>query len=106
MYAVFVDFSKAFDTVSRKHLIEKLVSLHGIKGDIIKLLWDIYSVNWFKVNDGLSMTPRIEQGRGVLQGDSLSPLMFILYTADLPGALKTVSESVNVLCYADDLVMF
>ena len=87
-------------------MIEKVVSVHGVKGNIVKLLWDIYSLNWIKVDDGLSMSERILQSRGVLQGDSLSPLMFIMYTADLPRVLKDVSDSIDVICYADDLVFF
>ena len=32
--------------------------------------------------------------------------MFIMYTADLPRVLKDVSDSIDVICYADDLVLF
>lgn len=108
LYAVFVDFSKAFDTVPRNLLIKKLVEMHGIRGSIVKVLASIYNSNVIRVDDGNALSHPIIQNRGVLQGDSLSPLMFILYTADLPERLSEGSdpEEVSVLCYADDLVMY
>jgi hypothetical protein len=79
LYAVFVDFRKAFDYVPRKLLIEKLVHYHGIRGKIVQVLANIYGHNKVRVDDGLLLSDAIQQRRGVLQGDSLSPLIFILF---------------------------
>ena len=106
LYAVFVDFRAAFDVVPRDLLIEKLVRVIGIKGRIIKLLSSIYSQNKIRVFDGLSFSEEIVQSRGVLQGDSLSPLMFILYVSDLPNLLSGVGDDMTSVLYADDLVLF
>ena len=49
---------------------------------------------------------------GVLQGDSVSPLLFNLYVSDLKEYLgvdddtpKLVSSCINCLMYADDLIL-
>ena len=106
LYAVFVDFKKAFDYVPRHLLIRKLALYHNVRGRILRLLMSIYTVNYIQVFDGLLTSDPIEQTRGVLQGDSLSPLVFILFVADLPGLLRIANEGLLVLTYADDLVFY
>ena len=105
LYAVFIDFRKAFDSVPRNLLIYKLFHLHNIRGRILKLLLCIYSFNTVRVFDGIALGDPISQFVGVLQGDSLSPLVFILFIADIPSILSAIRNLYSVL-YADDLVVY
>ena len=95
----------AFDSVPRRLLIHKLASYHHVRGRILKLLHSIYSQNVIRVFDGVVFGTPISQTVGVLQGDSLSPLMFIMFIADLP-ALLTAVRDISCILYADDLVFY
>jgi len=72
----------------------------------LKLLADILSTNYLQVDDTRMISESIAQNVGLMQGDSLSPLLFLTMTADLPGYVQAESENVHMLMYADDVVMW
>ena len=106
VYAIFVDFRKAFDMVPRIKLLKKLALFHNVKGRMLKVVASMLSYNVINVSDGVAQSKDIIQVRGVMQGDSLSPLLFILFVADLPQLLKDDQEIVESVMFADDLVFF
>jgi hypothetical protein len=59
--------------------------------------------NWIEISDGIARSNLLAQTIGVLQGNPLSPLLFIIATADITEAV--VSENVKLLMYADDMVL-
>ena len=101
-YVCFVDFKKAFDTVDRNTLIQKLIRL-GLHGEIIHALGEICSKNFQQVADGCNLSNKIPQLIGVTQGDKLSPLLFSLFIADLPVFID--SNQCLIILYADDLII-
>lgn len=103
LYAAFIDFRKAFDVVNRRILCEKLLEL-GIKGKIFNLIKSLLHRNYIRIDNGEELSETITQTQGVLQGDPLSPTLFLVYVQDLPGAIKT--QDVSCLMYADDLVIY
>ena len=104
LFAVFVDFKKAFDTVPRVKLVRKLKTYHGVSGLLLQAVCAVLDKTFVIIDDGLRKSDPIPQNQGVLQGDSLSPLLFISYVADLPERLK--QSGVTVILYADDVLFF
>ena len=94
---VFLDLSKAFDTLDHKIVLEKLL-YHGIKGT--ELAWfKSYLSNrtQFVSYDGTnSRTSSLTTG--VPQGSILDPLPFIIYMNDIHDA----SSKFHAILFADD----
>ena len=98
---IFLDFSKAFDTVDHVILLQKLY-FYGIH-DITLSWFENYLSNrkqYVKYNGIVSNTEKINCG--VPQGSILGPLLFLLYINDL----STVSEACMSIMFADDTNMF
>ena len=94
--SVFLDLTKAFDTVNHSILLSKLYR-YGIRGVPAKLLTDYLSnrTQQTRVNGTKSKFENITCG--VPQGSILGPLFFILYVNDLPNMC-----SLDVRLFADD----
>jgi len=105
VYGVFIDFRKAFDSISRNRILDVLIELN-VTGSILVLLNDILQSNMFAVFDGLQYSNLITQNTGVPQGDSMSPLLFVLVTVRLINGIRNQFPDVHVLMYADDAILY
>ena len=74
---VFYDFEKAFDSVSHKMLI-KIIESYKFPNQAKKLIEEIIRKAKIKLYQGNDEIAEIKVKSGVLQGDSLSPFLFIL----------------------------
>ena len=95
---VFIELSKAFDSVNHDVILDKLE-----KSDMSTSV-----VNWFKsylyersqsVTVGGNISKSLPLNTGIPQGSILGPLLFIIYTSDLPSCLPLECK---LFMYADD----
>ena len=113
-YCLFVDFSKAFDSIPQNLLWNKLLN-SGIHGNIIKTLRNMYTKLTSCVRSSDGLTNSFSCNVGTRQGCMLSPFMFIMYIDTLVKMLNDaecsgifVNETLPnllLLMYADDIAL-
>ena len=74
---VFVDFSKAFDSVDRDKMFE-ILNLYGIPDKIISAIKVLYTDTSSTILTTDGETPAFSINAGILQGDTLAPFLFII----------------------------
>ncbi|UYV84518.1 hypothetical protein LAZ67_X002430 [Cordylochernes scorpioides] len=82
LYVFFVDLTKAFDTVPHDLLWQKLHKM-GISNKFVMLIKNFYQEAKIIIRWKGQYSSNVKINSEVLQGESLSPLLFVLYMADL-----------------------
>ena len=97
--AVFVDLTAAYDTVWHRGLTCKLLRLLPDK-HMVKMIMELVRNRSFTLTTGDSKQSRLRRLKnGVPQGSVLAPLLFNIYTYDIPSMIS------RKFAYADDLAL-
>ena len=111
LYCVFVDFTKAYDLVDRKKLLQKLRGM-GINGIFYRNIEAMYENTEYSIKLSKGSLKPIKSNLGLRQGCPLSPLLFNIYIDDIKyifdetcNPTEIRETKINHFLYADDLVL-
>ena len=111
LFAAFIDFKKAYDTVDRNLLLNRLKAL-GINGLFLRNIASMYRTTKYSIKLCHGHLAPIDSNLGLKQGCPLSPMLFNLYIDDISEMFKKQcdpielqGENLSHFLYADDLVL-
>ena len=112
LYALFVDFEKAFDSINRNKLWE-ILHKQGVSTRFIKMLQGIYTKVNAKIRNGNELSEDIDCPFGLKQGCRLSPILFSMLINEVAENLNRHGNDgyqflpgtplIKLLMFADDL---
>ena len=119
---LFVDFSKAFDSIHRGKM-EQILLAYGIPDETVSAIMMLYKNTTAKVQSPDGDTETFDILAGVLQGDTLAPFLFIIcldyvlrtsideskelgFTLQKARGRRYPAEIITDADYADDLALF
>ena len=118
LYMLYVDFSSAFNTIDHDKLLMMLYSM-GFTTNAVNVIADLYTKATTKIKFPSGLSDAIDINRGTIQGDTLSPLLFLISIEPLLRWLQSGGRGYKYGClqqgqhadlttsklgYADDLV--
>jgi hypothetical protein len=99
-----LDLSAAFDTVDHRILLMRMQTSLGVSGPVLAWFMSYLTDRTQYVRLGSRRSPRRLVKFGVPQGSVLGPILFLLYTVDLPNIIEAHGLQPHI--YADDTQIY
>ena len=102
---VYIDFAKAFDTVSHEKLLYRL-GHYGIGGNVLKWLQNFLTNRTHRLTArvGNCMSEFCDLLSGVIQGSNIGPLLFISFINELAVYCTWTTVEVSVRAAAAEII--
>ena len=114
IYLLYIDFTNAFGSIDHARVLAIMADL-GYPEDAITIIGNIYSESYTEIiGSHFDPTQPIPIQRGTIEGDTLSPYLFILFLEPLLRWLardnqgynfRTSNNAISSAAFADDLVI-
>lgn len=101
LYILYVDFSSAFNMVDQDKLLVIMYDL-GFPTDAIEIIKGIYTDSTTRVQAAGGTSTAINVDRGTIQGDTLSPLLFLIFLEPLLRWLHSGGRGYRYGCLSRD----
>ena len=112
LYVLYVDFTKAFDNILHPKLFSSLLD-KGINGSFLRALRAMYRNLTARIKGGHGLKSSFPCLKGNLQGNTCSPLIFVLFINDICSHLRRQCgkgifvtnniQEINTLLFADNV---
>ena len=114
IYLTYIDFRNAFRSIDHARLLALMEDM-GYPTNAVEIVGDIYTqtTTSFTYNQS-GTTPPVIISRGIIQGDTLSPYLFIIFLEpllrwlekdDMGYHFSTSTSTCTTTAYADDLAI-
>ena len=98
----YIDYSRAFDSVTHAKLIHKLRS-YGILGGLLDFIAFYLNNRAHRTRVGSCLSSSANIRSGVVQGSCLGPILFVLFINDI---VDKLNSSTTAKLYADDIKLY
>ena len=103
MTIAYIDFSRAFDSVSHEKLFVRM-SDYGIQGDALCWFKNFFTGRTHQTKVGCALSEFADLLSGVVQGSGIGPVMFLIF---IDGLAKLLEQShITVKLFADDVKLY
>jgi hypothetical protein len=99
----YIDFSKAFDTVSHEKLFCRLKS-YGITGNLLNWLRNFLTGRSHRTRVGIAVSAIAKLISGIIQGSGIGPLLFLTFINELIEIMRQFG--VEIKMFADDAKLY